>query len=102
MDTVAAYRNIILETLIPIGVQRVSLFGSAVRGEQRSDSDIDILVKLKPPSLRQPLGLFGWAALERALAGRLGRAVDLVSEDGLSPHIWPYVDREKVVIYEEV
>lgn len=101
MDAITAYRSVILETLLPVGVQRISLFGSAVRGEQRPDSDIDILVKLKPPAMRKPLGLFGWAALERSLTGRLGRPVDLVSEEGLSPYIRPYVDREKVVIYEE-
>ena len=101
MDTVAAYRDAILDTLLPVGIERVSLFGSTVRGEQRPGSDIDILVKLKPLALRPPLGLFGWVALEETLTRRLGRPVDLVSEDGLSPYIRPYVEREKVIIYEE-
>ena len=93
-------REEILPVLLPCGVKRIALFGSVVRGEDALGSDIDVLVTLKSRSERPPLGLFGWLSLEEELSKRLNRKVDLVSEDGLSPYIRPYVDREKVVLYE--
>ena len=82
------------------GLTEIGLFGSYLKGTQKESSDIDILVKLKPRSERPPLGLLKWVALEEELSEKLNREVDLVSEDGLSPYIRPYVDREKVILYE--
>lgn len=81
-------------------VRRISVFGSYVRGEETPESDIDILVQLRPSDQRPRLGLkfFG---LQDELARRIGRAVDLVVEESLSPYIRPYVEKEKVVLYEE-
>ena len=39
--------------------------------------------------------------MEEDLEEKLGREIDLVTEDSLSPYIRPYVDKEKVIIYEE-
>jgi len=100
VDKFEALREKILPVLLPWGVRRIALFGSAVRDELTPESDIDILVKLKPHSERPPLGLLKWVALEEELSEKLNREVDLVSEDGLSPYIRPYVDREKVILYE--
>ena len=101
MERFEELREKILPVLLPCGVKRIALFGSAVRGDDTPDSDVDILVKLKPPNERPPLGLFKWVALEEELSQKLGRRVDLVTEDGMSPYIRPYVDREKVILYEE-
>lgn len=93
----------IREKVVPVlkpYVKRVSIFGSIVRGEEAPNSDIDILVSLKPSDERPPLGL-NWFGLEQDLGIILGREVDLVTEDGLSPYIRPYVEKEKVIIYEE-
>jgi predicted nucleotidyltransferase len=81
-------------------VSRISVFGSYVRGEETPESDIDILVQLKPADQRPRLGLkfFG---LQNDLGKLIGREVDLVTEEGLSPYIRPYVEREKVILYEE-
>ena len=92
-------RDAVLELLGPYGVRRISVFGSFARGDADADSDIDILVLLEDPR-RHPLGLLAWVAIEMELAERLGRPVDLVSEAGLSRHLRPYVDSEKVVVYE--
>jgi predicted nucleotidyltransferase len=94
-------REKILPVLMPYGVRRVAVFGSVVRGEDTAQSDVDILVALKPPHERPPLGLFKWIALEEELSEKLGRKVDLVTEDGVSPYIRPYIEQEKVVLYEE-
>jgi len=89
-------RGIILEVLKPWGVLRISLFGSVVRGEDSPESDLDILVQF-----REPVGLLTLARLRRELSERLGRNVDLVTEAALSPYIRPFVERERMVIYEE-
>ena len=89
-------RNLILPVLEPYGVKRVALFGSVVRGEETPQSDVDILVKF-----RKPIGLFKLVGLEQELSERLKRPVDLITEGGLSPYVRPYVEAEKVILYEK-
>ena len=100
MERFAELRKKILPVLLPWGVKRVALFGSMARGEDTPESDIDILVELKPPGERPRIGL-KWFGLEQELSHILGREVELVSESALSPYIRPYVEREMVVLYEE-
>ncbi len=93
-------REKILPVLLPCGVKRIAIFGSVVRGEDTPRSDIDILVELKEPGERPPIGL-RWFGLEEELSLLLGREVELVSARGLSPYIRPNVEEEMVVLYEE-
>jgi predicted nucleotidyltransferase len=92
--------DMILPILQPYKITRLAIFGSVVRGEYRADSDIDILVSLKPPGERPVIGL-KWFELAETLSRILDRPVDLVTEDGLSPYIRPYVETEMVILYEE-
>jgi hypothetical protein len=89
----------ILSVLQPYRVKRIAIFGSVARGEDRPDSDLDILVSLRPPGERPPLGL-KWFDLADELSRNLKRPVDLVTEDGLSPYIRPYIEKEMVILYE--
>ena len=100
MPQLQELREKILPLLLPYGVKRVALFGSVVRGEDTPESDIDILIELKEPGKRPPLGL-KWFGLEADLSRLLNREVELVSARALSPYIRPYVEKEMVVIYEE-
>lgn len=77
-------------------VEKAYLFGSCSRGEETPDSDIDILVTL---DYTKPIGLkyFGMIC---DLEKKLGRKVDLVSEDGLLPFARPYVEKDKILLYE--
>jgi len=93
-------RDIILTVLQPYQVKRVALFGSVVRGEDTPGSDVDILVALPPPGERPVIGL-RWLDLAEELSVLLERPVDLVTEDGLSPYIRPYVEEEMVILYEQ-
>lgn len=77
-------------------VERAYLFGSCSRGEETPDSDIDILVSL---DYSQPIGLKYFRMISD-LEQKLGRSVDLVSEDGLLPFAQPYVDKDKILLYE--
>jgi predicted nucleotidyltransferase len=53
----------------------------------------------EPP--RRPLSLITWERLERELEKRCGRKVDLVSARGLSRHLRPIVEADKVILYAE-
>ena len=77
-------------------VLKAWLFGSYSRGEQRSDSDVDILVDL---DYSQPIGLRFFGMYED-LKELLGRNVDLVSERTLAPFARNSVDRDKKLVYE--
>jgi uncharacterized protein len=82
-------------------VRRISVFGSYARGETTTESDIDLLVELKPSEARPVLGLFEFIRLEKALEQELGREVDLITEEGLNPRRKPSIERDRVVLYEE-
>jgi predicted nucleotidyltransferase len=88
----------IVPLLLPYGVEEVALFGSYVRGEAGPDSDLDVLVRFESPT-RRPLGFLELFDLEEQLSKTLGRKVDLVSDRGISRHLRPYIESEKVVIY---
>ena len=64
------------------GVNRVGLFGSYVREQQRKKSDIDILV-----SFSRDIDLFDFLDLREYLENRLNQKVDLVMESALKPAI---------------
>lgn len=80
--------------------RKVSVFGSVVRGDADTGSDIDLLVELKPTDQRPRLG-FGWFGLENEIGRLMGKKVDLVSEKEVSPHLRVFIDRNKVLLYEE-
>jgi len=65
------------------GVRRIALYGSALREDFRSDSDIDILVEFEPG--RTP-GLLRFAQMELELEDALGRQVELRTPEDLSPY----------------
>lgn len=79
------------------GVRRIGLFGSALRGELRPDSDIDLLVEFERG--RVP-GLLQLAAIELELAEQLGREVDLRTAADLSRHVRDEVSASARVLYD--
>ncbi len=77
-------------------VRELSVFGSAVRGELRPDSDIDLLVEFEPGTR---VGFLRLAEIAEAFGEVLGREVDLVPKDGLKPLVRPYVLGEARLLY---
>ena len=71
------------------GVESFAAFGSYVRGDQRPDSDIDLLVTFDDPP-----GLLASIELERTLSDLLGQSVDLVTENALKLRIGDRVHQE--------
>lgn len=74
-------------------VDFLGIFGSYVRGRQRPDSDLDLLV-----SFERPIDLFRFVALEHELSDLLGVKVDLVLKDALKPKIGERVLAEVVPV----
>jgi len=70
-----------------LGVQRLALFGSVARGEARSDSDVDLLVQFFPGAKTYD----HFFALSELLEARLGRTVELVTLEALSPFLGPHI-----------
>lgn len=85
-----------VETEAPAyGVARAFLFGSYARGEQRPDSDVDIVIELA-----RPLG-FRRARLSESLQNRLGVPVDVVFGAGqLYAPVLAQFEEDKVTLYE--
>ncbi len=71
------------------GVSEIGVFGSWVRGEQRPDSDIDLLVEFD-----RPVGLFDIMALEDYLQNVFGHKVDIAVRRSLRQYIGQYILRE--------
>lgn len=69
------------------GVAKLELFGSALRDDFRSDSDVDLLCTLRP-DVR--CTLLGWADLQLKLEEVFGRPVDLVSRWAIERSQNPY------------
>ena len=76
-------------------VASLKVFGSVARGEEREDSDIDILVRFV-----QPVSLLTLVRMEREMSALLGRKVDLVTEQGISLYIRDAVLASARGIYE--
>lgn len=75
-----------------LGVARLALFGSVLRGESRADSDIDLLVDFSPGAKT----FRHFIALSYLLEERLGYSVEIVTRESLSPFIGPRILAEAV------
>ena len=76
-------------------VKEIGIFGSYVRGEQKKQSDIDLLVEFEEPS---NITLLDFIRLENYLSEILGAKVDLVEKHTLKPRIGKRVLQEVVNI----
>ena len=74
-------------------IKYLGIFGSYVRGEQKEDSDLDILVEFsKEPDLLEFIGL------KQELSETLGVEVDLVMKSALKPRIGKRILEEVVQV----
>jgi predicted nucleotidyltransferase len=92
--------KIIIDTLKPLGVLRISIFGSFARQNDSPTSDIDILVRLPSIKSRKLIGL-RWFGIDQEIQSKTGRSVDLVSEDSLFQPLRAIIEKDLVVIYEK-
>jgi len=85
----------IIDVCLAYGIRKIALFGSFVRGEAGPDSDIDLIVDFSGPT-----GFITLVKLERELSEVMGRKVDLLTEQAISPHLRNRILNEQQVIYE--
>jgi len=86
-------RDAILQIAARHGAYNIRVFGSVVRGEAGPDSDIDLLIDRGPTTS-------SWfpAGLVLELEEELGRRIEVVTEQGLNPHLRERVLREAVLL----
>lgn len=75
------------------GISELGVFGSYVRGEEKKDSDLDVLVQVN-----KNIGLLKFIGAENYLSDLLDVKVDLVMKDALKPIIGKYILKEVVYI----
>lgn len=90
-------RVILQHFFASLPVKRAFVFGSFARTSAiNSSSDLDILVELDHTN---PIGM-KFFTYQSDLQSLLKRKVDVVSSEGISRHIKPRIDQEKILIYE--
>lgn len=72
------------------GLKRLALFGSYARGDQREDSDVDILVEVDPS-----IGL-EFVDLADHLEELVGVRAEVVSSRAIKPRNWKVIERELI------
>ena len=90
-DIIKKNRKAILEIAKRYGAIKVRLFGSLARGTFTEASDVDLLVNMQPGS-----SLLDIIAIKQDLEDLLGRKVDVVTENSLSPYIKDDILKEAV------
>ena len=68
------------------GVTHAALFGSLARGDERPDSDIDIMIELDPAAR---VTMFDYVDIKEYIEALFSEPVDVVNRDGLKPLVRP-------------
>ena len=76
------------------GAVKVAVFGSYVKGKEKPDSDIDVIVEFA-----ERKSLLELVRIEREVTEALGIKVDLLTEKSISPYMIDSIKREMKVIY---
>lgn len=84
----------LINLLVPYRPERVSIFGSYARGDNKQGSDLDVLIKF-----HEVVGLLELVQIEQELSDKLGIKVDLVTEGSLkNPRLRHYVQQDLIKI----
>jgi predicted nucleotidyltransferase len=78
------------------GVEHAALFGSIARGEDRPDSDIDIIVDLDPAMVTT---VFDYVGIKDFIAALFDRRVDVVNREGLKALVRPSATADAVYAF---
>lgn len=87
------YREGILAIAAKYNASNVRVFGSVARGDGKTDSDIDFLVRFNPHA-----SLLDEAGLSRELSALLNQAIDVIGEDVIRDEFRPYILSEAIVL----
>jgi predicted nucleotidyltransferase len=78
------------------GIRRAAVFGSVARGEERPDSDIDIMIEVDPDF---HLTIFDYVGLKEYVAGLFEGSVDVVNRSGLKPYVRPAATADAIYAF---
>lgn len=78
---------------VQYGVKQLGIFGSYVKGKQRPDSDLDMLIEFE-----RPIGFVRFMRLEKILSELSGIRVELVTKNALKPHIGQRILQEVIYV----
>jgi len=82
LDHLRRHRDELLALAVRHRANDVRVFGSALRGDDHSESDIDLLVEFAPEA-----SLLDLVGLQQDAEALLGRRVDIVTPGGVSPFL---------------
>lgn len=88
-------REVLAEICARNDIERLRLFGSFARGDERAESDVDLIADFATRK-----SLLDLVRIERELSEGLGRKVDLLTERALSPYLRDRILRHATVVYE--
>ncbi|MBI5915823.1 MAG: nucleotidyltransferase family protein [Bacteroidetes bacterium] len=84
----------VISILTPYRPERIGVFGSFARGENKHGSDLDILIQFQ-----DAIGLLELVQIEQELSDKLGIKVDLVTEGSLkNPRLKKYIHNDLITI----
>jgi uncharacterized protein len=83
-------------TLRDRGVRHAALFGSRARGEERPDSDIDVMIEVDPAAR---IGVYEYVAIKDYIAEPFDTRVDVVRRDRLKPYLQPAAVRDAIYAF---
>lgn len=78
------------------GVTHAALFGSRARGDNRPDSDTDIMIEVDPEAV---ISVYDYVGLKEFIASLFDGRVDVVSRDGLKPYVRPAATADAVYAF---
>ncbi len=78
------------------GILHAALFGSVARGDNRPDSDIDIMIEIDPAA---HITVFDYVGLKEYIASLFAITVDVVDRHALKPYIRPPVESDSIYAF---
>ncbi len=78
------------------GVTHAALFGSVARGDNRSNSDIDIMIEIDPDAR---MTVFEYVDLKDYIAALFDEPVDVVNREGLKPYVRPAATADAIYAF---
>jgi predicted nucleotidyltransferase len=78
------------------GVMHAALFGSRARGDDRPDSDIDIMIEIEPEAVQD---VYAYVGLKSYIAELFTEPVDVVDRAALKPYVRPPAESEAVYAF---
>jgi len=78
------------------GVAHAALFGSRARGDERVDSDTDIMIEIEPAAR---IGVYEYVGLKEYIASLFDGSVDVVNREGLKPYARPAATADAIYAF---